>query len=374
MTARAGRCYHALVPLVNVSDFEALARKKLPQPIFDFIAGGAEDEVTLAANRAAFQRILLRPRVLVDVSKIDLSTTVLGQAVSMPILLAPVALQRLAHPDGELASARAAASAATIFTLSTMASCTIEDVAQAADGPKWFQLYVHPDRDVTKHLVQRAEAAGYVAICVTADVPFLGRRERDLRNRLEFPPDVTHVNYLGEVEAGPPSTLTTGLTSRSALSDSADLFIDPSLSWSDIDWLRSVTSLPVLVKGILTAEDAGLAVERGAAGVIVSNHGGRQLDGAPATIDVLPEIVEAVQGRCEVLLDGGVRRGSDVLKALAIGASAVLIGRPYVWGLAAGGEKGVAQVLAMLRNELELAIALCGRRSLGEIDSTTVRT
>ena len=361
------------MPLVNLFDYKDLARRKLPQPIFDFIASGAEDEVTLAANRAAFQRIVLRPRVLVDVAKIDLSTTVLGQTVSMPILLAPVALQRLANPDGELASARAAASAGTIFTLSTMASRTIEEVAAASDGAKWFQLYVHPDRDVTKHLVQRAEAAGYGAICVTADVPFLGRRERDLRNRLEFPPDVTHVNYLGEVESGPPSTLTTGLTSGSALSDSADRFIDPSLSWSDIDWLRSVTSLPLLVKGILTGEDAGLAVEHGAAGVIVSNHGGRQLDGAPATIDVLPEIVEAVHGRAEVLLDGGIRRGTDVLKALALGANAVLVGRGYIWGLAAEGEKGVAQVLAMLRTELELAMALCGCRSIGEIDGGAVR-
>jgi len=298
------------------------------------------------------------------VSRVDLTTTVLGQRLELPVLLAPVALQRLAHPDGELASARAAAAAGTAFALSTMASATIEEAAAAATGHKWFQLYVHPDRDVTKRLVQRAEAAGYAAICVTADVPFLGRRERDLRNELEFPPDVTHVNYLGEVEA-PPMSMEPG---QSVLAASAGLLIDPALTWSEIDWLRSVTSLPLLVKGIMTAEDARLAVEHGVAAIVVSNHGGRQLDGAPATIEVLPEVVEAVQGRCEVLLDGGIRRGTDILKALALGASAVLIGRAYIWGLAAAGEEGVTRVLALLRNELELAMALCGRRSVQEID------
>ena len=352
------------MPLVNIFDYEQLARRKLPQPVFDFIAGGAEDEITLRLNREAFERIRLRPRVLVDVSRVDLTTTVLGQRLELPVLLAPVALQRLAHPDGELASARAAAAAGTAFALSTMASATIEEAAAAATGHKWFQLYVHPDRDVTKRLVQRAEAAGYAAICVTADVPFLGRRERDLRNELEFPPDVTHVNYLGEVEA-PPMSMEPG---QSVLAASAGLLIDPALTWSEIDWLRSVTSLPLLVKGIMTAEDARLAVEHGVAAIVVSNHGGRQLDGAPATIEVLPEVVEAVQGRCEVLLDGGIRRGTDILKALALGASAVLIGRAYIWGLAAAGEEGVTRVLALLRNELELAMALCGRRSVQEID------
>lgn len=369
MTAPRVRCYDALVPLVNVFDYEDLARQKLSQPFFDYIAGGADDEVTLHRNREAFGRIELRPRALVDVSTVDLSTTILGREVAMPVMLAPVALQRPVHSEGEVASARAAAKAGTIFALSTMASATIEEVAAASDGPKWFQLYVHPNRDVAKRLVQRAEAAGYLAICLTVDVPHLGRRERDLRNRLEFPPEITHVNYLGEVEIPPPSTQSTG----SALADSAGHLIDPSLNWSDIDWLRSLTSLPIVLKGIMTAEDARLAVDHGAAGIVVSNHGGRQLDGAPATIDVLREIVEAVGGRCEVLLDSGIRRGTDVLNALALGANAVLIGRAFMWGLAVGGEEGVTRVLAMLRNELELAMALCGCRSVSEIGRDVVR-
>jgi 4-hydroxymandelate oxidase len=369
MTAPRVRCYDALVPLVNVFDYEELARQKLSRPFFDYVAGGADDEVTLHRNREAFERIELRPRALMDVSNVDLSTTVLGREVTMPVLLAPVALQRLAHSEGEVASARAAAKAGTIMALSTMASATIEEAAAAADGPKWFQLYVHPDRDVAKRLVQRAEAAGYLAICLTVDVPHLGRRERDLRNRLEYPPDVTHENYTAEIEESPIIVA----PEQSALSASAGHLIDPSVTWDVIDWLRSCTSLPIVIKGIMTAEDARLAVDKGVDGIVVSNHGGRQLDGAPATIDVLPEIVEAVERRCEVLLDSGIRRGTDVLKALALGANAVLIGRAFMWGLAAGGEEGVARVLAMLRSELELAMALCGCRSVGEINRDLVR-
>ena len=369
MTAPRARCYDALVPLVNVFDYEDHARQKLSQPFFDYIAGGADDEVTLRRNREAFERIELRPRALVDVSKVDLSATILGQEVELPILIAPVALQRLAHPEGEVASAAAAANAGTIFALSTMASATIEEVAAASDGPKWFQLYVHPDRKVAKRLVQRAEAAGYIAICLTVDVPRLGRRERDLRNQLEFPAEVAHRNYIGEIEV-PPASVDPG---QSALAAAADMLIDPSLTWDVIDWLRSITGLPIVVKGIMTAEDARLAVDHGVSGIVVSNHGGRQLDGAPATIDVLPEIVEAVEGRCEVLLDSGIRRGTDVLKALALGANAVLIGRAFMWGLAVGGEDGVSRVLAMLRNELELAMALCGCRSVREIDESVTR-
>jgi isopentenyl diphosphate isomerase/L-lactate dehydrogenase-like FMN-dependent dehydrogenase len=357
------------VPLVNVFDYEQLAQEQLSQPAFDYIAGGADDEITLRRNREAFQRIQLLPRALVDVSKVDLSTIVLGQRIEMPVLIAPVAVQRLAHPDGELATARAAAQAGTIMALSTMASATIEEVAAVSDGPKWFQLYVYPQRDVSKRMVQRAEATGYQAICLTVDVPRLGRRERDFRNRLEYPPGVAHRNYIGEVELPPFQVTAEG----SALSASADVLIDPSLSWKDIDWLRSFTSLPIIVKGIMTTEDARIALDHGVAGIVVSNHGGRQLDGAPATIEALPEIVDAVQGRCAVLLDSGIRRGTDVLKALALGASAVLIGRAFMWGLAAGGEKGVTQVLAMLRNELELAMALCGCRSVGEISRALVR-
>ncbi len=370
MTSPPARCYHAHMPLLNVFDYEELARQKLSQPFFDYIAGGADDEVTLRRNREAFEGIELRPRALVDVSHVDLSTTVLGERVQMPVLLAPVAVQRLAHPEGELATARAAAAAGTIMTLSTMASASIEEVAEASDGPRWFQLYVHPDRNVSKRMVQRAEAAGYKAVCLTVDVPRLGRRERDFRNRFDYPPGVAHRNYIGEVEL-PPLEVESG---QSALSASADVLIDPSLTWDVIDWLRSFTSLPVIVKGIMAAEDARLAIDHGAAAIVVSNHGGRQLDGAPATIAVLPEIVTAVQGRCEVLLDSGIRRGTDVLKALALGANAVLVGRAFVWGLAVGGEKGVTQVLSMLRNELELAMALCGCRSISDVGPEVVHS
>jgi len=368
MTARTGRCYDAHVPLLNVLDYEELARKKLSQPFFDYIAGGADDEVTLRRNREAFERIELKPRALVDVSVIDLSTNVLGQRVEMPVLLAPVAVQRLAHPEGELATARAAATAGTIMTLSTMASASIEEVAAASDGPKWFQLYVHRDREVSKRMVQRSEVAGYKAICLTVDVPRLGRRERDFRNRLEYPPGVAHRNYIGEVEL-PPLEVGAG---ESELSASADVLIDPSLTWDAIDWLRSFTSLPIILKGIMTADDARLALDHAASAIVVSNHGGRQLDGAPATIAVLPEVVAAIEGRCEVLLDSGIRRGTDVLKALALGANAVLVGRAYIWGLAVSGEAGVTQVLSMLRNELELAMALCGCRSVAEVSPEVV--
>jgi isopentenyl diphosphate isomerase/L-lactate dehydrogenase-like FMN-dependent dehydrogenase len=354
---------------VNIFDYEALAREKLSQSAFDYIAGGSDDEVTLRRNREAFEDIRLRQCALVDVSKVELSTNVLGQQIAMPVVIGPVAVQRLAHPEGELATARAAAQAGTVFTLSTMASSTIEEVAAASHGPKWFQLYVNPDRNVSKRMVQRAEAAGYLAICLTVDVPRLGRREKDFRNQLEYPPGVALRNYIGEVEI-PPLTVEEG---ESALNASADILIDPSLTWDVIDWLRSMTSLPLLVKGIMTAEDARLAVEHGVDGIVVSNHGGRQLDGAAATIEALPEVVQAVAGRCSVLLDSGIRRGTDVLKALALGAEAVLIGRAFMWGLAVDGERGVTHVLSMLRNELELAMALCGCRSVSEIGEADVR-
>ena len=356
------------MPLLNIFDYEELARRKLSKPFFEYIAGGADDETTLRRNREAFERIELSPRALVDVSHVDLTTSVLGQAVEMPVLLAPVAVQRLAHPEGELATAGAAAQAGTIMTLSTMASASIEEVASASNGPKWFQLYVHRDRNVSKSMVQRADAVGYKAVCLTVDIPRLGRRERDLRNRLEYPPGVAHQNYIGEVER-PPLEVGAG---ESELSASADVLIDPALTWEVIDWLRSFTSLPVIVKGIMTAEDARFAVDHGASAIVVSNHGGRQLDGAPASISVLPEIAAAVDGRCEVLLDSGIRRGTDIVKALALGANAVLIGRAYIWGLAVAGEDGVTQVLSMLRNELELAMALCGCRSVAEVGAEVV--
>lgn len=354
---------------VNLLELEDLARERLPQGSFDFIAGGAEDEVTLRANREAFQRIQLRPRVLVDVSTVDPATEVLGQRIELPVLLAPVALQRLAHEEGELASARAAEAAGTVMVLSTVSTCTIEDVAAAAGGPKWFQLYPLRSKEGTQRLIERAREAGYSALCVTADVPWLGRREADIRNNLQFAPDIVPANLVDEIRL---ADLASG--PRGPAGGAAARLSDPGLDWDDIDWIRSLASpMPVLVKGILTAEDARLAVEHGVEGIVVSNHGGRQLDGAPASIEALPEVVAAVEGRAEVLLDGGIRRGTDVLKALALGAKAVLIGRPYIWGLAIDGEAGVTAVLSMLREEIELAMALSGCPTVADVDRSRVR-
>ena len=352
----------------NLLELEALAREKLPPQIFDFIAGAADDEITLARNRQAWGAIQLLPRVLVDVSTVDTSTTVLGQKMPSPVLLAPVALHRLVHDDGELATARAAAAQGTTMILSTMASRTIEDVAAAADGPKWFQLYCYRDKRVTERLVKRAEAAGYSALCLTVDVPRLGRRERDLVHELGFPDDVTPVNFEGEVDI-----TTVPIDQRGSALNAFASLLDASLTWDDVDWLRSLTSMPVILKGILAPADAVLAADHGAAAIVVSNHGGRQLDGTPAGIEALPDVVAAVGDRLEVLVDGGVRRGTDVLKALALGARAVLIGRPYIWGLALDGENGVAHVLEMLQAEFELAMTLSGATSVAQINRALVR-
>jgi isopentenyl diphosphate isomerase/L-lactate dehydrogenase-like FMN-dependent dehydrogenase len=351
------------MPIVRVTDFEPIARDKLPGPIYDFIAGGAEDEVSLARNREAWQRILLRPRMLVDVTNVDTSTELLGERVSYPLMLAPVAFHKLSDRDGELATARAVTAAGTGMILSTMSTCTVEDVAGAADCPKWFQLYVNPDREVTRGIVERARACGFKGLCLTVDVPYLGRRERDFKNALQFPQDIVPANFATPAYEA----------ANSALTAQAATIMDPSVTWRDVAWLREVSGLPVMVKGILTAEDAVLAVEHGCAGVVVSNHGARQLDGVPAPIEVLPEIAEAVGGRIPLLVDGGVRRGTDILKAVALGADAVLIGRPYIWGLAAKGEKGVRMVLEMLREEFRLAMALCGVTSVDQITPALVR-
>ena len=355
-----------MTPL-NVRDYEVMAREKLEEPIYDFIAGGAEDEISLAGNLSAWSRIQLLPRVLAGVTNVDTATEVLGQPVTSPILLAPVAYLRAADPEGEKATARASAAAGTIMVLSTMSTVPMEEVAAAAEGRRWFQLYVYPERDVTKRLVQRAEAAGYSALCLTVDVPYLGRRERDFYNQLQFPPGIVPANFLDMIEVSEFHA------TDSALAAQAASLISPAITWDDVDWLRSITSMPVLLKGVLTAADAKVALDHGVAGIIVSNHGGRQLDGVPAPVEVLPEIVEAVAGRVPVLVDGGVRRGTDVLKALALGADAVLIGRPYVWGLAAEGEAGVRNVIRMLQEEFRLAMALSGCRSVGEINRALIR-
>ena len=343
------------IEAVNLAELEALARARLPQMAWDYYSSGSDDESCVRRNCEAYAKILLHYRVLVDVSRRELATAVLGQKVAMPILIAPTAFHRLAHEDGELASVRGAGEAGTAFVLSTLSNTPIEDVVAAASGPVWFQLYVYKDRGATEALVRRVEAAGARALMLTVDTPVLGRRERDVKNRFALPAglEIANLHAAGYARM-PPAAADSGLAAYVAE------LIDPSLTWDAIGWLRSVTKLPVLVKGIVRADDARRAVAAGAAGVVVSNHGGRQLDASPATIDVLARVVDAVAGGAEVLLDGGVRRGSDVVKALALGARAVLVGRPVLWGLAAGGRAGVAAALAMLRSELDRAMALCG--------------
>ncbi|MBX9690707.1 MAG: alpha-hydroxy-acid oxidizing protein [Candidatus Obscuribacterales bacterium] len=349
---------------VNLFEFEEQACSVVDKMAWDYYASGANDEITLRENRKAYERIFLYPRMLCDVSTRSLKTTVLGQEIQMPIMLAPTAFQKMAHADGELASARAASSAGTIMTLSTLATSSIEDVAKEACGNLWFQLYVYRDRNLSLSLVKRAEAAGYKALVLTVDSPLLGRRERDVRNGLHLPPDLKVANLIpAGVDALPESSGASGLASYIAS------LYDQSLTWKDLEWFVGVSSIPVLVKGILRADDAQRAIDCGAAGVIVSNHGGRQLDTAPATINVLERIVQVVDKRAEVFVDGGIRRGTDVLKALALGARAVLIGRPVLWGLACAGQSGVEEVLKLLRDELELAMALSGCASLADISS-----
>ncbi|CAN7109125.1 unnamed protein product [Brassica rapa subsp. narinosa] len=347
--------------ITNVMEYEKIAKEKLPKLVYDYYASGAEDQWTLQENRNAFSRILFRPRSLIDVSEIDVSTRVLGFNISMPIMVAPTAMQKMAHPDGELATARATSAAGTIMTLSTCATCSVEEVASTGPGIRFFQLYVYKDRNVVRQLVKRAEEAGFTAIALTVDTPRFGRREADIKNRFTLPRGLTLKNFEGLDLGNIDKTVDSWLASYAASQ------VDQSLSWKDIKWLQSITSLPILLKGVLTAEDARIAVEYGAAGIIVSNHGARQLDYVPATIMALEEVVYAVEGRVPVFLDGGVRRGTDVFKALALGASGVFVGRPTLFSLAADGEAGVRKMLEMLRDELELTMALSGCRSLREI-------
>lgn len=355
--------------LLNPDDFEKAASEKLPSAVRDYVQGGATDEITLRDNRAALAQLRLVPRVLRDVSRIDLSTRLLGDAISFPVLVAPTAFQSLAHPEGELATARAAAALGTVMVASTMSSYRLEEIARAAEGPKWFQLYCYRDRGVTQALVERAEAAGYRALCLTVDLPRVGRRERDLRNRFALPEGVTPRNFEEFLDL---RALGAEQGTRAFERYIGEL-IDPSLTWEAVDWLRSITRLPLLLKGILNPADAALACEHGAQGVVVSNHGGRQLDTVPAAIEVLAEVAQAVGGRATVLMDGGVRRGTDVLKALALGAQAVLVGRPCFYGLAVAGEAGVRRVLELLRAEVELGLALLGCRTPGEVGPQHVR-
>jgi len=352
----------------NLLELEDMARAKVPRPSFDYIAGGAEDEVSLRRNREAYDKWALRPRVLVDVAQRDPSATVLGQRISMPVLVAPTAFHGLVHPDGEVATARGAAASGTIMVASAIATRTLEDIAAAVPAPRWFQLYVWKDRAVTADLVRRAAAAGYRALCLTVDTPFLGRREKDDRNAFTLPPGLGIANVRPAGLDGMPES-----ERGSAFAKYVAELLDPSVTWRDIGWLRSLTSLPLVLKGIMTSEDATLAVENGVQGMVVSNHGGRQLDSTLGTLDALPDIVAAVHGRAEVYMDGGIRRGTDVLKALALGAKAVFVGRPILWGLALGGADGVRAVLQHLRTEIELAMALAGRSDVSQIDRSLIQ-
>ncbi|KAI4355401.1 hypothetical protein L6164_004180 [Bauhinia variegata] len=350
---------------VNVNEFQQLAKEAIPKMYYDFYAGGAEDEFSLKENMEAFRRITLRPRVLVDVSRIDLSTTVLGFPISAPIMIAPTALHKLAHPEGEVATAKAAAACNTIMVLSFTSTCTVEEVASSCKAVRFFQLYVYKRRDVAAVLVQRAERNGYKALVLTVDVPRLGRREADIKNNM-IAPQLKNLDGLfsTQVESDKGSNM----------ERFANQTLDASLRWEDIAWLRSITNLPIIIKGILTGEDAIKAAEVGVAGIVVSNHGARQLDYSPATISVLEEVVHATKGKIPVLFDGGVRRGTDVFKALALGAQAVLVGRPVIFGLAAKGEAGVRRVIEMLKNELELTMALSGCPRVKDITRSHVRT
>ena len=347
----------------SLVDLEAWAKQQMPHDLWDFVAGGSADEITLSRNRTAFDAISINPRFLVDVSRRDLTTTVLGETISFPVMIAPAGGQRQVHPDGERATARAAGDAGTLMALPTSSGYGIEEVAEAATGPLWFQLY-HFNDEVTEILVTRAKAAGYKAICLTVDTPSPSPKERDVRNRFVSIPEL----HWGSLRDRPDLIALRDV----GVPDAADW--NPSdftgLTWSRLDWLRSLTGLPLVVKGIRTTEDAALCAEHGVDGIVVSNHGGRQVDSTRATIETLPAIAETVGDRIEVYLYPGVRRGVDVLKALALGARAVLVGRPLFWGLAVDGEAGVRQMLEILRVELDRAMAYCGYTSVAQIDAS----
>lgn len=345
-----------LTDLLTLDDIEARARDIMLPAVHAYVAGGAADEITLRWNREKYQDIRLRQRVLRDLSGLDCSTTLLGQRMAMPLLLAPAGAQMLAHPEGELATVRGAGAVGTTTVLSCASNTSIEEVMAAATSPVWFQLYFFKDRSLTKALVERVQAAGVKALCVTVDHPVDGARDRQFRARLVIPPGVTYPHYAGIREPASVKTL--------------DLVQPADQQWRDIEWLRSFTKVPLLLKGVMDPADAATGLKVGADGIMVSNHGGRDLDTLPATIEVLPSVVEAVAGRVPVIVDGGIRRGTDVVKAIALGAAAVQIGRPYVYGLAVGGAAGVTQVLKILRQELLMAMALLGCPTIGSINRT----
>jgi L-lactate dehydrogenase (cytochrome) len=372
----------------DVSDLRRIAKRRLPRGVFDYIDGGAEEERTLAANSEAFARVTFRPRVLRDVRKIDMSTTLLGRDLPMPLALSPTGFTRIADPQGELAVARAAARKNLPYTLSTIATRSIEEVAAVSDGPKWFQVYVWRDRALVKDLIQRAAAAGYEALVLTVDTAVLGRRERDVRRGFELPPQlglgtlldgVLHPGWTWAFVRAEPirfaNVVGKGVddgTSAVSLAYQVATQFDAGLSWQDIDWLRSVWDGPIVVKGIQTVDDARLAADMGIEAIALSNHGGRQLDSAPTPLDLVVPVVDAVGDRAEVICDGGVRRGSDIVKAVALGARACMVGRAYLYGLGAAGERGVDHVLAMLDAGMRRTMALLGACTVGELSRDLV--
>lgn len=354
---------------ICVKDFEILAKKSLPKNAYDYYSSGADEENTLKENVDAFKRLRIRPAILRDVSCIDTSTTILGNKIDFPICVAPTAMQRMAHPDGEVATAKAAAALGTCMVLSSWATSTIEEVNNSAPGAlRWFQLYIYKDRNIVRNLVRRAEKEGYKALAVTVDTPTLGQRRRDVRNRFALP---SHLS-LGNFSIADAHSDGVKSSNDSGLAAYVKDLIDPTLNWKHITWLKSITSLPIVLKGILTKESALEALESGIDGIWVTNHGARQLDGVPSSIEALPEIIEAVKGKVEVYLDGGVQLGTDAFKALAIGATAVFVGRPALWGLSYDGEDGVKRVLEILRDEFRRVMMLAGCRNIQEIKKMMV--
>jgi L-lactate dehydrogenase (cytochrome) len=378
-----------LSSVANIADYRLVARRRLPRGVFDYVDGGAEDELSLRRNSEAFRRVEFRPRVLCNVGKIDTSTTILGRRIPVPVILAPTGFTRIATPGGELDVARAAARAGLPYTLSTMATRSIEEVASVSDGPKWFQVYVWRDREMVKDLLARAAAAGYEAIVITVDTAVLGRRERDVRHGFTLPPKIglrtlidgaLHPAWTWDFVRAEPITFAnvTGTTaadgsSAVTLAEYINGQFDASLSWRDLDWFRAQWDGPIVLKGIQHVDDARRARDAGMDGIVVSNHGGRQVDGAVASLEVLPEIAAAVGEELAVLFDSGIRTGADIVKVLALGAQAVLVGRPYAYGLALGGEDGVRHVVRSLLADLDLTIGLSGNRTPGELDGSVLR-
>ncbi len=373
---------------VNLDDFRKIAKRRLPRMIYDYLDGGADDEVTLGRNRSSFSKYQLMPRILRDVGDIDLSTTILGRKVDLPVLLSPTGQTRMFHHGGEKAVARAAARAGTIYSLSSVSSTSIEEAAAASDFAKWFQIYVWRDRDMTRAFMDRCRESGYHALCLTVDLPVHGNRERDLRNGLTFPTALS-LKILLDVLSHPvwlyhyltnPKIELANVTDYPHMKGTGNLKeyissqFDPTVDWDDAAWMIEQWDGPFLIKGIVNADDARRAVDIGASGIIVSNHGGRQLDFMPPSIDVLPDIVRAVGGQAEIILDSGVRRGTDVIKALALGADAVMIGRPYLYALAADGEAGVDRMFDLLRAEISRDMALLGCRKISDLSPEYIHT